>query len=324
LYQAEAPVIGAAYSSLTGLAAICWNGTNDPSWSQPIWAFFGGHPKMFKWYFATPTAIGQFPAAAWLYRKGYAKKGETVVHEERALDDLWKQRTPLLAEESGFDPNRDADLPAASAVKTTVDPLAFLVGRVEVVYEGDPAKSHVVDLSKYIDKDRKVVASTTGEERIDYRTGLFTLDAPKAQAAAGFLAKAGPVALHDVTIACTNPYAAITVVALDDQPLAVSKKVLVQIGTTARPTDWKEHEADFKDPKTGTQMHGFMVDAIGKNPWQVECAAGTVTIRNAALATATTLDANLMRAKLADGRQEGGAFTLTLPADALYVVLEAK
>ena len=246
------------------------------------------------------------------------------MHEERALEDLWRQRTPLISEEAGFDPNQDAGLPANSAVKTTVDPLAFLVGRVEVAYEGDPARSRVVDLAKYIDKEKQVVTSITGEERIDYANGLFTLDAPKAQAAAGFLAKAGPVALHDLTIACSNRYAAITAVALDDQPLAASKKVLVQIGTTIRPTGWREHEEDFKDPKTGKQLHGFMVDAIGKNPWQVECAAGTVTIRNATLATATTLDADLMRAKPAVGKQEGGAFTLTLPADALYVIVEAK
>ena len=37
LYQAEAPIMGAAYSSLTGLGAMIWNGTSDPSWHEPIW-----------------------------------------------------------------------------------------------------------------------------------------------------------------------------------------------------------------------------------------------------------------------------------------------
>ncbi len=321
LYQAEAPLMAAAYCSLTGLDAVFWLGHDDRSWHEPIWPW----GKMFKWPVGTPTTLGQFPAAALLYRKGYAKTGEVVVHEERALDDLWNMRTPLIAEEAGYDPNRDAGLPAASSVKTTVDPLAFLVGRVEVVYGGDPAKNRVIDLSKLIDPAKKTVTSVTGEERIDHATGLFTLDTPKAQAAAGMLGKVGPVKLHDITISCANPYAAISVVALDDRPLHDSAKILVQVGTTIRPTGWKEHEDEFEvDEKTHQKMKGFTIDAIGANPWQVEKAIGTIAFANATLSKATALDANMMRTGAIEGKAANGVFTMTLPADTMYVVVEKQ
>ena len=41
--------------------------------------------------------MSQFPAAALVYRKGYLRRGEPVVHDERALDDLWQRRVPLIA-----------------------------------------------------------------------------------------------------------------------------------------------------------------------------------------------------------------------------------
>ena len=61
-------------------------------------------------------------------------------------------------------------------------------------FDGDPSKTRVADLSGLIDRDKKVVRSVTGEVALDYGTGLCTLDAPKAQGACGFLAKAGPIA----------------------------------------------------------------------------------------------------------------------------------
>ena len=43
-----------------------------------------------KWSIATPMVLGQFPAAALLYRKGYLKQGEPAVVEHRSLRQLWE------------------------------------------------------------------------------------------------------------------------------------------------------------------------------------------------------------------------------------------
>ncbi|MGA2500128.1 MAG: hypothetical protein ABSH20_20510 [Tepidisphaeraceae bacterium] len=95
---------------------------------------------------------------------------------------------PIIAEDAGYDPNRDKDtLSKQSNVKNGVNPLACLVGPVTVKYGGDPAKNTTIDLAKHIDETSKAVRSVTGELEMDYGRGLCTLSAPKAQGATGFL-----------------------------------------------------------------------------------------------------------------------------------------
>jgi len=265
--------------------------------------------------------LGQFPAASVIFRKGYVKQGPVVVHEERSLRDIWERKVPIIVEEGAWDPNRDkGELPAHSPVKTPVDPLAYLVGRVETLYGGDAAKSTVMDLAPFIDREKQVVRSATGEITTDLGRGLYLVNAPKAQAAAGFLGKAGPQKLADVTIECANDYAAIVVVPLDDKPIALSGKLLVQAGTVCRPTGWTER------PMRISRKEGFVdgsrILSTGKAPWQVEKTRATVTIRNRALAKATALDPNgLRQADIPVERTPDGA-RIVLPPDALYICVE--
>ena len=231
LYQSEAALLVAAQQALTGLGAACWfcNGV-EPDWQQD--------PRT-KWTYSTPMQIGQFPAAALLYRQGLLRQGKPALVEHRSLQNLWQCAIPLIGEEPGWDPNRDqASMPRSPNIKTVIDPLAYWVGPVRVVYESDPAKSTAVDLSKYIDRQRKIVRSITDEAELDYGRGIYRVNAPAAQAACGFLAAAGPQRLTDVTIACGNRYASIVVVPLDGHPIRTSGKLLVQAGTLARPTGW--------------------------------------------------------------------------------------
>ena len=198
-----------------------------------------------------------------------------------------------------------------------VNPLAYLVGPVMVNYGGNPAKSTVVDLSKYIDPSMKSITSITSELKWDYGRGLCTVNAPKAQGVAGFLKKVESIALADVTIKSGNDYATVLVVAMDDKPLAVSGKVLVQVGTTERPTGWKTRPA-----KVGGQDGEQVVD-FGKAPWLIVEGDVTVTIRNAQVKTATVLDPNGMAVKrLPLTESAGGGRAFVFPPDALYVVLE--
>lgn len=324
LYQSEGPAMVAAYSALTGFGAFFWNGGGGgaPGWDG---AKFPWGPKAAKWAMQNPMGLGQFPAAAVMYRRDDVRRGAVAVHEERPLDDLAHERTPLIAEEKAFDPNRDQEkIPSRSTVRTSVNPLAFLVGRVEVVLgaKADPARNRIADLDRYIDSRKHEISSITGQIHLNWGTGLFTVDTPKAQVAAGMLGRNPPVALSEVSIACQNPYATIMVVSLDDAPLSSSGKVLVQIGTTCRTTGWKDHPASFTVDKQ--ELQGFQVDDAGDNPWAVEKAQGVVTIHNARLRVATILDPNGMAAGRAEGHADHGSFLLTLPSDALYVVLTAR
>ena len=98
-----------------------------------------------KWSIATPMILGQFPAAALIYRKGYLKQGEPVVVEHRSLQQLWERTPPLISEDPSYDPNRDlGDSARRSSLQGGVDPLAFLAGPVKVVYGSDSSKSRTV------------------------------------------------------------------------------------------------------------------------------------------------------------------------------------
>jgi hypothetical protein len=310
-YQSEGPFLVSAYSSLSGVDAYYWFALGSVGYDRTI----------NKWQAANPAIMGGWPATAWMFRKGYIKKAEPAVHEERTLDDVWHGRGIIMADEEGFDPNRDSSMPKESTVKAGADPLAFLVGPVEAVYGGDPKKSKVVDLAKYIDNQKKTAASLTGELTWDYGTGCCRLDAPKAQGATGFLAKAGKLALSTLGVDAKNDYATILAVSLDDKELKDSGRILLQATTRCRPYHWKQTETDFEDHDKH-QQHGFRIDDTGQPPWNVVKTEATVTLKNAKLSKATVLDPNGMPAGELKGEQKGGVFTLTLPPDALYVIVQ--
>jgi hypothetical protein len=130
LHRAEGSFLVSAYGSLTGSGRIS-------SSSTPTTNGRSRHRRTATT--RTPSSSGRTPnrrdrassRSAWLARLGYVQEAKPVVVEQRSLDDLWTQRLPLIAEEAGFDPNRDTgSLRRAPNVKTYVDPLAYFVGPV--------------------------------------------------------------------------------------------------------------------------------------------------------------------------------------------------
>lgn len=310
-YESEAPLIVAAQSSLAGLGPFFWFCTGVDEWQEPT----------SKWTYSIPTTLGQFPAAALAYRENYIAEGPPVVHEERSNQDVFGRKLPLIAEEGAWDPNRDAgSMPAGTPYTAAVDPLAFLVGRVEVKYGGDPAKSKVVDLGRYIDGAAHTVKSDTGQEQLDIAKGVYRVDAPKLQGAAGFLGATGAIQLHDVTIKCANDYASVVAVALDAAPLRTSRKVLVQVGTESRPTGWKERPTSI--PVGKTKVDARRILDVGTSPWQIVKAKLTVSLRNSGIKVAHVLNANGEPVSELVLRKNTDSVEFEFPADALYVVLE--
>ena len=326
-YQSEGPFLVAAYQSLTGIDAFFWFTAEKNEYAlDPTLSHMnvnGQHP-MFKFSVSIPTIMGGFPAAALMFRKGYIKQGAPVVHEERTTSSLWQRVPPIIAEDQAFDPNRDRGFVAGSTeLRTGADPLAFLVGPVEVKFDGDPAQTRVIDLARYINHQKKVVRSVTGEEiAFDYGSGLCTLDTPRAQGACGFLEKAGVIRLGDVAIRSQNGYAAVAVVAMDEEPLASSRKVLVQVGTSARPDGWKTRTAEFKGEDGKTMVKGFEVLATGKAPWRVVNTELGLVVRNPALTKATLLDPAGYPVEEVQTTRAGSDFSVQLPLNAMYLILQ--
>ncbi|TVR51006.1 MAG: hypothetical protein EA425_08145 [Puniceicoccaceae bacterium] len=308
-YQTEGPLAVAAYSSLTGLDSFYW------------FTIGRGHEAPFgKWQTSTPAQQGMFPAAALIFRQGYLREGEPVVHEERRLEDIWQRRSSVLVEDPGFDPNRDAgDLPTELERTAGVDPLAFLVGPVRVRYDGDPARTRIADLDTFIDADEGVVRSNTGEIELDHRRGILRVDAPKAQAAAGFLGAAGTIRLSDVILRTENDYLALYVVSLDGEDLRTSRHVLVQAGTVARPYGYREEPATFT--AGDREVRGHRITDLGSAPWNLDKNRAEISLRNEHLDRAVALDGNGDFLHEIPVRRHGTSLSFTFPEDALYVIL---
>ncbi|TWT53672.1 hypothetical protein Pla22_13030 [Rubripirellula amarantea] len=302
-YQSEGPFLVAAYGALTGFDIFYWFATDD----------IGFGPPMGKWQLSTPAQIGMFPAAALMFRRGDIQQGTPALVERRSPQDVWSRKSPLLPEESGFDPNRDSQAPAtkaAAAMNGTVTPLAYLTGPVQVDFKD--GKTEVADLRPLISSDTKTVQSNTGQLKWHYGNGVCTLNSPNAQGATGDLASAGLIELDTITMTSNNEYASVLVVSMDDQPLTTSSKVLLQIGTTARPYGWKTESLD--DDK-------LRITNLGSSPWNMENTQLKITIANSSLQTATLLDANGVAVEKINVSTSPGLMKVVLPKQAMYVVL---
>jgi hypothetical protein len=325
-YQSEAPFLIATYQSLTGVDAFFWFTTSEPEYTlDPFLNHLnvGGQHPIFKWTASIPALMGGFPGAALMYRMGYIRQGAPAVHEERTVASLWNREPPIIAEDRSFDPNRDRGFVVGSAeLKTGADPLAFLVGPVEIKFDGDPARTRVVDLARYIDHQKKVVRSITGEVALDYGNGLCMVNTPKAQGACGFLAKAGAIRLGDIAIRSRNGYAAVAVVSMDEEPLARSRKILVQVGTSARPTGWKTRVAEFPGEDGKTMVQGFQIVASGTPPWRVVNTEVGLVVRNPALTKATLLDPAGYPVEDVQATRAGDDFSIPLPLNTMYLILQ--
>ena len=75
-----------------------------------------------------------------MFRRHYIQRGTPAVIERRSLDDMWQRCTPIIAEGTSYNPDRDINnIAPDSNIKKAVNPLAFLVGPVRVSYGGNPA-----------------------------------------------------------------------------------------------------------------------------------------------------------------------------------------
>jgi hypothetical protein len=228
----------------------------------------------------------------------------------------------LIAETAVYDPNRDkGEMPVDSAVSTPVDPLAFCVGPVQVRYGGNAVQNRVAgNLDQLIDKEHNILTSVTGEIRTDYGKGIYTVNAAKCQAAAGFLAEEPEIALNDVTLRSRNAYGSLVVVPLDDQPLARSRKILVQAGTVARPSGWIVRG---RSVEAGGKLHeGFQIMHKGDSPVLIESTAADVAIANPLVRKAVALDINGVPIGVEVAVQRRGErLHVTLPPNALYTIV---
>lgn len=322
-YQTEGSLLVAAYGSLTGLDAFFWFMPSAAGFDTTLHMNFfdvkGQHP-MKRWSVSTPGEIGMFPANALIQRLGYVKE-KTTIEEQRTLKSMFERTVPAIFEEQSFDPNRDFVTGNKKSEGTAqLSPLSFLTGAVVSAYETKKDSTQVLYQNKLIDKKQHRVLSATNEHSLNYQQGIFTLNTPKAKAVSGFLNKQKNFQLDDVIIYSDNEYATIELVSMDDKPLTSSKKILLQVGTLFRPTNWNEEPALYEH--NDQQVTGFKILNTGKMPWLGMPAKGSITIKNKFIKKATQLDAAGFAVNQLTLKQHAGSTKLVLPANAYYILLE--
>ncbi len=320
-YQSESPFLLSTYGSLCGIDGIYWFRFERREWSISENPNVGAAAKKFE--AGTPMVLGQFPAAAIAFRRSYVDEAEPVVIEHRTLQELWEREPPIIAEDASYDPLRDlGDRAEQSSLERGLDPRAFLAGPVTVKFDTQKTANQVGPLDSLISGNR--IQSLHGQVVLESDSGRCLVDAPKAQGATGFLGKHGPIQLSDVKIETTNTYATVLVVSVDNKPIAESNAVLLQIGTTARPTGWEVREKTFpiKSGKNEEFIEGLEIVNAGEMPWRITEFNGTIEINNSELRRAFALDENLAPSpgRIELNSTETG-IRLKVPSNTLHVLL---
>jgi hypothetical protein len=304
-YRSEAPLFYAAYGALQDSDAIVHFADDSPHWSVKP-GFF-----MQPWTLMSPAMMGQFPAAALIYREGLVATGDLLVELNLSLADLLDLRGTPMPQDAALDELRLRDVPKGTRLGpgNVIDPLVHLAGRTNVNFteRGGPAKLKA--LAGLVDRRRGVVTSSTGELRLDYGKGVLAIDAPAAQGVSGALRDAKTVKLKDLTMSSTLELGHIVAVSLDGRPLASSRRILVQAMS-------EEKAAGFRTEPTpnGEQR----IASVGHDPWLVKPLDGVIRFHrpDASQLTVTALDAHGE-----PGKRVGAANELRLAPDRFYYLI---
>jgi hypothetical protein len=267
-FRSEAPLYYACYGALQGTDCIVHFALDSATWATKPGYF------MQPWTLMSPAEMGQFPAAALIYRQGLIDEGQTLADINLNIAEIEKLAGTPLPEDANFDELRLKDVPQGTALKpgNVIDPLIHYAGRTNVNFTDGSASSKLVDLHPFIDRAHSSVNASTGQLKLDYGKGLLTINSPQAQGLSGNLAAAGAGDLKDITIQSSMDLGHIIAISLDGQPLATSKRILLQVMSEERNTDFQTAPAENGKLKIAN---------IGHDPWQIKAITGTVKFKRA-------------------------------------------
>ena len=280
-YRSEAPLYYACYGALQDSDAIVHFAYDGAEWS--VKPGFWTQP----WTLMTPAMMGQFPAAALIFRRGLVSPGDVLVDLGLNVEQLLELKGTPLPQDAALDELRLKDVPKGSGLKPgeVIDPLVHYAGRVNVRFMKRGAASKVGDISKWVDRAHKTVTSTNKQLRLDYGKGALTIDAPQAQGVSGALRELGSVETSALTVSSGMDLVHIMVVAMDGKPLKESAEMLLQVMSEERAADFGAEDAPDGMKK---------ITSIGHDPWLVRKLEGTVGLKrpDAGRLKVTALDLN--------------------------------
>lgn len=328
----EGIITAAAYGALTGLDQITWLQIQFEDYGYKVQ---GANRFNYNW----PHLLGQFPAAALLYRRGYVDTVDPVVIEKRSLQSAYTAEKPSILPVQSKDPlystpGEQEETDQSALMKPFegegVDPLAFLKGPVAFEFTEDAESSIEIDPSvKNIQRESGMVASANGQLKMMYASRTLLVDTPEAF---GVIGAPGKHQQDIVSIETRNRLSSVLVISLDGKPLSDSGRLLVQAVTPSHLSGEEVvtlQEAVTVQPKNQDKKVEIPAGAqylknYGRLPFVIENVEAKVTFSGAPFSKATVLDpygvaleGASAELKELDGKQE-----LVLHRSAYYTILE--
>jgi hypothetical protein len=280
-FRSEAPLYFAVYGALQHSDAIVHFALDGDRWAvKPgFW--------MQPWTLMSPAMMGQFPAAALIYRRGLVSTGEVVAEINLNRDSLRRLEGTPLPQDAALDELRLKDIPGGVEEKPggRLDPLLHYVGRVNVNLVTTASSTTLKLPKQLIDHAAQKVISATGELNLDYGKGVLTINAPCAQGVSGRLRAAATTETRDLIIASDMDLGHVVAVSLDGQPLASSRRILLQVMS-------EEKSSAFQTEPVSDGVKRIV--NIGSDPWLVKELNGTIRLKrsDASRLEVTALDFN--------------------------------
>lgn len=312
--QGEAPLAVAAYMSLLDVDTWVWFALDTRTWNT------GAHRS---WIVENPATLGQFPAAALLYRRGDVAEAGVVAREGRTPASLTSLEDSKIQFGVGFDvfrddpENFDADpVPGRGAV----DPAIGLVGRTVL----DPSRDTDLVLPEaldHIEPETGLIRSFTGQLQMDTENGVMVIDSSRSQGANGFLGSHGPVETEDAVIDMRNAFGAVVLTSIGGEPLASADRILVQAFASNQRVGFEAEPVEMS--YRSEAVSGLRILNPGTSRYEVERLDATVRLKGFAARwkSAERLDPNLYPNGPVEARLDGPDVLLELPATSLYAVL---
>lgn len=304
-YRSEGPLFFAAYGALQDTDGIVHFAFDGDQWSvKPnFW--------MQPWTLASPAMMGQFPAAALIYRKGLIHPGAVVAEITLGEKDLYDLKGTPLPQDAALDELRAKDLPLNNASwkkDQRLDPLLHFVGRAQVRFGKESTAPILKDLSTLVQRQSRTVRSSHGELLLDYEKGLLTVNAAAAQGFCGNLKSVASCETKDAIFESPMDLGCVLLVALDDQPIAQSSRMLLQVMSEEQPSGFAT-----RDLGKGLKQ----ITSLGTDPWLVRNLSGTVTLKRS---DAATLKVTALRSN--GNKLLGNASQIMLEKNTLYYLIE--
>lgn len=245
-YGCEMPLLLAAYAGFQDWDAV-YGYTFNHRWDE---ALLGGNQVTGYFDLANEVSkMAQMPTASLMFQQGFVRPARKLVtvnyDEDRAYDSLKEKRWDRI----GF--HLDGEL----------SPLLPLVHRFRVGRFDAPQTTRVGDLGFTPPEGR--IASDTGEllwEVTEKRTGRLTINTPRAQAAVGWVG-GQTLKTADAEFRLTTAFCAVSLAALDGQPLTKSKKILLVAAARCANTGmkWNAERTSINDNWGGPPL---LIEAV--------------------------------------------------------------